>query len=147
MRSAKSFVAFLICTTLFCTSMFSQEKSEPNGLDRTEPMMKGHVVALYFAHLLESLSSIVDYNAPVMVSYNEDSNKIELEILGSQTTIDKAKNSTDTFRRELLRITFDGINDHFGLTLSESDIVVSYYNKKSFTKILEYRDGKYSIDE
>jgi hypothetical protein len=145
MRFSKSTIAILVYTLFLSTLAFGQVQAEPNGLDDTEPMMKGHMVALYFGHLLDSFSNIVDYNAPIMVSYNEDENKIDLEILGSQTTIDKAKKSTDTFRGELLRMTLVVINEHFGLSLSEKDIIITYINKEGPKKMLEYRDGNYTI--
>jgi len=145
MRVSKSTITVLLYTLLLSTIAFGQVQSEPNGLDQTEPMMKGHMVALYFGHLLDSFDNIVEYNAPIMVSYSEEENKIELEILGSKTTIDKAKTSTDRFRGELLMITLEAINEHFGLSLSEKDIIITYINKEGPSKMLEYRDGNYTI--
>ncbi len=134
------FVCLISASALVCG------QPPTNNLNSTDPMMRGHIVALYLDHLFVNYGPIADYNASILVSFNESENIIELEILGKQTTIDRAKKSTDSFREKLLKVSLDALNKHFDLALSEDDIFIQYINAKSLGSLLVFRNGKYTLE-
>jgi len=141
---ANSMIVVLFC--LVSTSSIVSGQQTANKLRSTEPMMKGHFMALYMDHLFVSYAPVVDYDATIMVRFDETEALFELKILGRQTNIDRAKKSTDLFREKLLSIALKGINNHFDLTLTEDDVIISYINNKSFKTLLVFSDGNYTIE-
>jgi len=140
----KSMIVLLLC--LVSTSAIVIGQQTANNLRSTEPLMKGHFVALYLDHLFVSYAPVVDYDTPIMVRFNETEALFELKIVGRQSTIDRAKKSTDLFRQNLLSIALKGLNDQFDLTLSEDDVIISYVYNKSFKTLLVFSDGNYTIE-
>lgn len=139
-----SMIVVLLCLVSTSSIVFGQQTA--NNLRSTEPLMKGHFVALYMDHLFVSYTPVVDYDAPIMVRFIETEALFELKILGRQTNIDRAKKSADLFRQNLLSVTLKDINDYFNLTLSEDDVIISYVNNKSFKTLLVFSDGNYIIE-
>ncbi|NQT62350.1 MAG: hypothetical protein HQ556_05265 [Candidatus Marinimicrobia bacterium] len=146
MRKRFQIACLIVLIGLVSLPTFAIGQAASDSLTSTEPMMKGHLVALYLSHLMEGFTNIVDYDAPIMVGFNESEAKIEIDILGGQTTIDRAKKSTDSFRLKLLAISLDALNEHFNLSLSEDDIVISYFDKAGPKQLLTFRDGNYTIE-
>jgi len=139
-----SIIVGLLCLVSTSSIVIGQETS--NNLRSTEPLMKGHFVALYMDHLFVSYAPVVDYDATIIVRFDETEALFELQILGRQTNIDRAKKSTDLFRQNLLSITLKNLNDHFHLALSEDDVIISYVNNKSLKTLLVFSDGNYIIE-
>lgn len=110
-----------------------------NSLRSTKKIMKGHIVALYLDHIFNTSSTIY-------VSFNEKESLIELEIWGSDRTIDEAKASTEDFRQGLLAESLERLNNQFELTLSEQDVVITYIYHYSKERLLVFKDGNYTLD-
>ena len=130
---------------LITISTFAFGQSSTNDLNSTEPMMRGHIVALYLDHFFVIYGQIVDYSASILVSYNETDNIMELAIFGKQSTIDRAKKSTDSFRNKLLKPALNTLNEQFNLTLSENDFIIAYIYTKTNEKLLVFKNGNYTL--
>jgi len=89
---------------------------------------------------------MLDWDTPVLVSFTEAEGCIELEILGGRGSIDGAKGTTDSFREQLLLLALAGVNDLFGLSLEEKDLIITYINKNKFEKVLTFKNGSYAIE-
>jgi len=132
-------ISFITLSTLtYC-------QTATNSLNSTEPMMRGHVIALYLDHYFVKYGPIVDYSPSIMVSYSESDNIIELAIFGNQSTIDRAKKSTDSFRKELLKPSLNTLNEQFDLALTEDDLTITYIYSKTNEKLLIFKNGNYTL--
>lgn len=136
---------FTVLLCLVSTFSIALGQQTANTLKSTEPMMKGHLFALYMDHLFDCYSQKAEFSAPIMVRFNETEALFELKILGRHSNIDRAKRSTDLFRQDLLHVTLNDLNANFGLNLSENDVTISYVNYKTLKTLLIFSRGNYTI--
>lgn len=141
----KEHMRIVLLTSFITLSTFTFCQSSTNSLNNIEPMMKGHVIALYLDHYFDIYGPIVDYSASILVSYNETENIIELAIYGKQSTIDRAKKSTDSFRNELLKPSLNTLNKQFDLALTEDDLIITYIYSRTSKKLLVFNNGNYTL--
>lgn len=118
----------------------------PTDLARPISVTTGQLYALYLQNTCEVLMDITGWKAPLGVSYEHEANALHVEILGSRTTIDSAKQSMEEFRSKVLTAALAGANAALSASVAEDQVAVTYLNAQTFATILTFHKGTYTLE-
>jgi hypothetical protein len=105
----------------------------------------GHVFAYSLEKEIATMALISRWDAPITVDYDVDTDHLDIELLGARTNVEKAKDSLDRFRDELLTIALARANERHDTSVTTDRLSIVYRNREQWEAIIRYRDGKYEV--
>ena len=138
-------LVFSLVSGAFPQGSGSQPK-ELADLGRPVQVKLGHLVALTLNNVIEAnMKSGEKWVAPVLVTFDDDADRLGITIFGGRNTIDSAKESLEDFRKLILGGSLELVNTLLKTSVTESLMEIEYVNRKTQKSMVVFKDGQYII--
>ena len=137
----------IMYVTILTLSIYSVAKNSDskNDLSGNYEQKLGDAIAVFMNSTLDKIQKVAGYDAPVIVTYKKDKDVLSVIIFGSRNDTDNVKDSMNDFRKKVFSEMTKIVSNVYGVTLGESDYIITYINKNSKKKKLQFYMGKYII--
>jgi len=136
----------VLCFTLLLVSQAgAQGGSTTSDLNRPYQMKLGHLYALSLQQTVGTFMRGANWDAPVLTTYEEDSNVLRVDVLGGRSDIDRVKESVEDFRGKILGPSLSFLNGTLRANVDESQIRIIYTNRDSGKELLLFERGSYTL--
>ncbi len=139
-------VVVSICFVCLLSSIAGAQVAAPvTDISRPYSITLGQMYALSMQQTFAAFMKNGDWDAPVLVAYDAEDKRVQIDILGGRTAIDDAKNSVEEFRAKILSPSLIYLNEVLHKNLDESAIRICYTNRQIGKMLLKFENGTYTL--
>ena len=144
-------LAILVCLSVPMVAGAAQPAaSKPSNsasvLLQPYSMKMGDVAALsmtQYASVIRSTSG--GYDAPVVVTFNRDTQRLVAQVFGARSSVESAKSSLERFQTEVLPLLTAYVAVMHGVKIDESQISIVYLDRNQTKEIVRLEGGKFVV--
>ena len=150
MRLVMALLVLGLSAPLVAGAQSSTSKLPKSSSPLAQPyaMTMGDVAALSmtaYASVIRATSG--GYDAPVIVTFNRETQQLVIRIFGARSGLEEAKSSVNRFRNEVQPMLTAYVAVMTGVQIDDSQISLAYLDRNQTKEIVRYEGGRYVVSQ